>query len=63
MSNLAYIDLPAKSSLVHTVSDGILFMCTLIPAIVYTLVWALMQFGYPLTRKAVEELRKELDNR
>ena len=23
----------------------------------------LLQFGYPLTRKAVEELRKELDNR
>lgn len=56
MSNLAYIDLPAKSTLVHTVSDGILFMCTLIPAIVYTLVWVLMQFGYPLTKARLEPI-------
>ena len=56
MSNLAYIDLPARSHLVHTVSDGILFMCTLIPAIVYTLVWVLMQFGYPLTKERLEPI-------
>ncbi len=54
MSNLAYIDQPARSAMVNTVSDGILFICTLIPAIVYTLVWALMQFGYPLTKARLE---------
>ena len=54
MSNLAYIDQPARSGMVSTVSDGILFICTLIPAIVYTLVWVLMQFGYPLTKERLE---------
>ena len=42
--------------MVNTVSDGILFICTLIPAIVYTLVWALMQFGYPLTKARLEPI-------
>ena len=54
MANLGYISSPANSGAVSTVSDGILFVCTLIPAIVYTLVFILMQFGYPLTKKRLE---------
>ena len=56
MKELPYIDLPASGWSGHTVSDGILFICTLIPAIVYTLVWALMQFGYPLTKERLEPI-------
>ncbi len=54
MKEMPYIDLPAGGWAGHTVSEGILFICTLIPAIVYTLVWILMQFGYPLTKKRLE---------
>ncbi len=36
------------------VGEGILFVCTVIPAIVYTLVFVLMQFGYPLNKSNLE---------
>lgn len=36
------------------VGEGILFVCTVIPAIVYTLVFVLMQFGYPLNKSKLE---------
>lgn len=36
------------------VGDGILFVCTIIPAIVYTLVFILFKFGYPLNKKNLE---------
>lgn len=36
------------------VGEGILFVCTIIPAIVYTLVFILMQFGYPLNKSNLE---------
>lgn len=40
------------------VGEGILFVCTLIPAIVYTLVFVLMQFAYPLDKKRLEPVYK-----
>lgn len=40
------------------VSEGILFVCTIIPAIVYTLVFILMQFGYPLSKSKLEPIYK-----
>lgn len=40
------------------VGEGILFVCTLIPAIVYTLVFVLMQFAYPLDKKRLESVYK-----
>lgn len=38
------------------VGEGILFVCTLIPMIVYTLVFVLMQFAYPLTKERLEPI-------
>lgn len=35
-------------------SKKIMFICTIIPAVVYTGVWLLMRFGYPLTKKELE---------
>ena len=35
------------------VGEGILFVCTVIPAIVYTLVFLLFKFGYPLDKKSL----------
>lgn len=39
---------------VEGVGEGILFVCTLIPAIVYTLVFILFKFGYPLNKERLE---------
>ena len=37
-------------------SNKIMFICTIIPAIVYTGVWLLMRFGYPLTKEKLEHI-------
>lgn len=39
---------------VEGVGEGILFVCTIIPAIVYTLVFILFKFGYPLDKSKLE---------
>lgn len=42
------------------VGEGILFVCTLIPAIVYTLVFILMQFGYPLSKSKLVPIYEQI---
>ncbi len=37
-------------------SKKIMFICTIIPAVVYTGVWILMRFGYPLTKEKLEPI-------
>ena len=37
-------------------SKKIMLICTIIPAVVYTGVWLLMQFGYPLTKERLEPI-------
>ncbi len=37
-------------------SKKIMFICTIIPAVVYTGVWLLMRFGYPLTKQELEPI-------
>ena len=37
-------------------SKKIMFICTIIPAVVYTGVWLLMRFGYPLTKEKLEPI-------
>ncbi|MGN0467927.1 MAG: MFS transporter [Acutalibacteraceae bacterium] len=46
----------ANAGYVPGVGEGILFVCTLIPMIVYTLVFVLMQFAYPLTKERLEPI-------
>lgn len=40
----------------NNTSNKIMFICTIIPAIVYTGVWILMRFGYPLTKQKLEPI-------
>ena len=40
----------------YATSDKILTICTLIPAITYTLIWLLYRFGYPLTKEKLEPI-------
>ncbi len=35
-------------------SNKIMFICTIIPAVVYTGVWLIFRFGYPLTKEKLE---------
>jgi Na+/melibiose symporter-like transporter len=37
-----------------------MFICTVIPAIVYTSVWLIFRFGYPLTKEKMEPIYAEL---
>ena len=37
-----------------------MFICTIIPAIVYTSVWLIFRFGYPLTKEKMEPIYKSL---
>ena len=44
----------ANAGFVDGISEGILTVCTLIPAITYTLVFILYKFFYPLTKEKLE---------
>jgi GPH family glycoside/pentoside/hexuronide:cation symporter len=41
-------------------SKKIMFICTIIPAIVYTSVWLIFRFGYPLTKEKMEPIYEAL---
>ena len=45
---------------VEGVGEGILFVCTVIPAIVYTLVFILFKFGYPLNKGKLDVMYSAL---
>ena len=42
------------------VSEGILWLCTLIPAITYTAIWLLYRFAYPLTKEKLEPIYEQV---
>ena len=48
----------ANAGFVSGVSEGILKVCTLIPAVTYTLIFILYQFFYPLTKERLEPVYK-----
>ena len=50
----------ANAGYVSGVSDKILFICTLIPAITYTSIWLLYKFAYPLTKERLEPIYAEV---
>ncbi|MBQ7739912.1 MAG: MFS transporter [Eubacterium sp.] len=50
----------SNSGYIAGTSDKILTICTLIPAITYTLIWLLYRFGYPLTKEKLEPIYKKV---
>ncbi len=42
------------------ISEKLLLICTIIPAVVYTGVWLIFKFGYPLTKERLEPIYKDL---
>ena len=55
-----YTDKIADAGYVPGVGDKILTICTLIPAVTYTLIWILYKFAYPLTKEKLEPIYKEV---
>ena len=50
------VNVMANAGFVPGVSEGILKVCTVIPAITYTLIFLLYQFAYPLTKEKLEPI-------
>lgn len=57
-----YDSLTAGNGFIHAndTSKKIMFICTVIPAIVYTSVWLIFRFGYPLTKEKMEPIYEAL---
>ncbi len=54
------VEIMANSGYVEGVSEGILSVCTLIPAVTYTLIFILYKFAYPLTKSKLEPIYEKL---
>ena len=54
------VNIMANSGYVKGVSEGILTVCTLIPAVTYTLIYLLYRFAYPLTKEKLEPIYKKV---
>ncbi len=50
----------AGNGFIDGVSQNIMFICTVIPAFVYTSVWLIFRFGYPLTKEKLEPIYADL---
>lgn len=52
------VNIMSNAGYVEGVSEGILKVCTIIPAITYTLIFVLYRFAYPLTKERLEPVYK-----
>ena len=52
----------AQDAVVQTqeVNEGIYSIATIVPFVMYLCMFLLLQVGYPLTKKALEQLHREL---
>jgi GPH family glycoside/pentoside/hexuronide:cation symporter len=60
LQHVGYTDEMSRIGYKSGVSEGILWMCTLIPAITYTLIWLLYKFAYPLTKERLEPIYEQV---
>lgn len=56
LNHVGYTKEMAQIGYKQGVSEGILMICTLIPAITYTAIWLLYRFAYPLTKEKLEPI-------
>ncbi len=59
-SNSPAYDKLVAGEFVSGISEKMMLMCTIIPAIVYVGVWLIFRFGYPLTKEKLEPVYAEL---
>ena len=60
LNHIGYTDEMASIGYKEGVSEGILWICTIIPAITYTAIWLLYRFAYPLTKEKLEPIYKQV---
>jgi len=60
LNKVGYTEEMAQIGYKQGVSEGILMICTLIPAITYTAIWLLYKFAYPLTKEKLEPIYEEV---
>ncbi len=60
LNHIGYTDEMASIGYKQGVSEGILWLCTLIPAITYTAIWLLYKFAYPLTKEKLEPIYEKV---
>ena len=60
LNKIGYTEEMTKIGYKEGVSEGILMICTLIPAITYTLIWILYRFAYPLTKEKLEPIYEKV---
>ena len=53
----------ANAGYVSGISEGILKICTLIPAVTYTLIFILFKFAYPLTKEKLQPVYDYIKSR
>ena len=63
LAAIGYVTTEGTMVQTEAVNEGIYRIATLVPFVMYLCMFLLLQFGYPLTKKAVHDLREELDNR
>lgn len=63
LAAIGYVTTEGTMIQTEAVNEGIYRIATLVPFVMYLCMFLLLQFGYPLTKKAVHDLREELDNR
>ena len=63
MAAIGYVTKEGTITQTQAVNEGIYYIGTLIPFLIYLCMYLLMKFGYPLSKKRVEALRAELDSK
>ncbi len=60
MAAIGYSTVQGTVTQTQAVNEGIYSIATLVPFVMYLCMFLLLQFGYPLTKKALEQLHAEL---
>ena len=60
LNRVGYTEEMASIGYKEGVSEGILMICTLVPAITYTAIWLLYRFAYPLTKEKLQPIYEQV---
>ena len=60
LNHVGYTEEMTRIGYKQGVSEGILWICTLIPAITYTAIWLLYRFAYPLTKEKLKPIYEQV---
>ena len=61
LAAIGYVTTEGVTEQSAAVNDGIYSIATIIPFVMYLVMFLLLQFGYPLTKGQIEVLKEELE--